>query len=166
MALTSDLSTELKVFFDQEKDHIFKRFDIFLCRNDGVLVYNTSKLTDSVESVGVLLCGMWQAADALSSFLPTRDADECFRLCFDTSSNGIYVLPVNVDSMEYYLGAIFYDELNPGMIKLKLRELKDRLRKFIKKELFNTKHSDKGGQYLFKNISDEEMDKLFSFSRT
>ena len=145
-----------------------KNSSLFLVRQDGVMVYHQNGLGDKVDSrsIGALLGGVWQAAQALSSFIPNRQSLEAFKLSFDTSSQGLYVQPIEVYRDQYYLGLLYSEELNPAMIKSKLRILALNFVKVLEEniELASEEELKIDDDYLFKNITDEEMDKLFRFA--
>ena len=136
---------------------------LFLCRSDGVPLYVKNELSSDFDSssVGALLGGVWQAARAMASFIPSSSTDDVFRLSFDTSDKGIYIVPISLGEEEVYLGMIYFNEVNPGMIKSKLRDISWRLMEFW--ELASLGSDTKVDDHsLFNNITDEEMDNLFS----
>ena len=134
---------------------------LFLCRSDGVPLYVRNELNSEFDdaSVGALLGGVWQAARAMASFIPNSSMEEEYRLSFDTSDKGIYIVPINLDGEEVYLGLIYFNEVNPGMIKAKLREISWRFLEFWSLVNFKEEAQDSS---LFNNITDEEMDNLFA----
>lgn len=146
------------------------KYTIFMCRADGVPLFfhNTEVNKQNEATIGALLGGAWQAANALSSFIKNANQSKEFRLSFDTSESGIYALPIYVNSSEYYLGIIYSNENSPGKIKSKMRLIADKMEgqaKCVTCNTSNTQHSDNKGEYLFKDISDNEIDKIFSFVR-
>jgi hypothetical protein len=152
-----------------EVDKKIERYSFFLIRQDGVVLYHNNDLGNSLSksSIGALLGGVWQASKALSEFIPKNDNQDMFRLSFDTSSQGIYILPIQVFDEELFLGLIYFDEVNPGFIKNKIRDMATSLSEYLHFELENhlskkTKSNNKE-DYLFDNITDAEMDKLFHF---
>lgn len=155
-----------------EIDQKLNRYSFFLIRLDGVVLYhnNNDVITSSAKSsIGALLGGVWQASRALSEFIPNKENEEAFRLSFDSSSQGIYVLPINLFGEKFFLGLIYFGEVNPGAIKNKIRDLSVSFREYMERELKQamtnkTQHqsSSKTG-YLFKDITDAEVDALFSF---
>lgn len=160
-------------FFEScEIDEKIKNFSFFMIRSDGVVLYHNENLADSLSrsSIGALLSGVWQASYALSKFIPNKKKQEGYRLSFDTSSQGIYIVPVTTEIDELYLGLIYHDEINPGFIKNKIREMALRFGEFLNQE-FREQKTTKSlhvenldiNEYLFKDISDAEMDKLFAF---
>jgi hypothetical protein len=107
---------------------------------------------------------VWQASEALVSIAhPAKDVME-FRLAFDSSSRGIYLFPFNINGKRYFLGALYLDCLNPGQLKHQVSQLKEELdRYFIEHsapQVVQKSHSRNG--FLFNDISDEEIDRLFS----
>jgi hypothetical protein len=152
-----------------EVDNKLNRYSFFLIRQDGVVLYHNNDLGNSLSksSIGALLGGVWQASKALSDFIPKKEKDEGFRLSFDTSSQGIYILPIKIYEEELFLGLIYFDEVNPGLVKNKIREMAASFSEYMHFELKNkiTKSPKEKikKDFLFQDITDAEMDKLFSF---
>jgi len=157
-----------KMYFEEYcQITVLKNSSLFLVRQDGVMVYHLNGLGDKIDSssIGALLGGVWQAAEALSNFIPRKEPGEGFKLSFDTSSQGLYIQPISILGEPYYLGLLYAEELNPAMIKSKLRLLAMNYMKAIDQELdvFSEDEKIEDKDYLFKNITDEEMDRLFRF---
>ena len=133
---------------------------LILVRQDGVVVFEQDNdlSADHKQSLGALMAGAWQAAQAMTDFFPGHDHNY-FRLGFDTSNSGIYILPVEAASEKFYIGLFFKNETNPAILKNKLRNLSHQ----IVEELgvyFEARESlDKP---LFENITDDEIDNIFS----
>jgi hypothetical protein len=162
----------VELFFQScEIDEKVNRYSFFLIRQDGVVLYHNNNLGNSLSksSIGALLGGVWQASKALSDFIPNKETDGLFRLSFDTSSQGIYILPLKIHEEELFLGLIYYNEVNPGLIKNKIRDLAQSFTEYMNTEIKNTvvkkSHQKKSDDFLFQDITDAEMDKLFSFSK-
>jgi hypothetical protein len=138
------------------------RFSVFVCRQDGVVLYKKDGIGLSVShsSVGALLGGVWQAASTLASFLPESEKKEIFRLSFDTSSTGVYILPFQMKNNDYYLGLLYNDELNPGFIKNRLRDLMMRLEEYLAE--FAEEARKEENDILFENITDDEIEAIFA----
>ncbi len=135
---------------------------IVVIRNDGINVY--SNIADEFEksSIGALTSGLWQAAESISAFTKNSSTDfEEFRLSFDTSGDGLYVLPLSIMETKYFICAIFAEEDNPARLKRYIRLLRDNLETYLS-ELSADQDKNRNG-YLFKEISDDEIDQLFSF---
>lgn len=157
-----NVNSIVKQFFVENDFH--KLADkVAVVRNDGVVVYaNTDNFNES-HSIGALVGGLWQAAEALNS-LVSNDTDIFdFRLSFDTSAQGIYVLPFILNSNTYYICAIYKDVNNPALLKNNLRNLKTTLSYYLD-DIAVTPVVERDG-YLFKDISDEEMNNLFNLKR-
>ena len=153
-----------------EIDDKLGRYSFFLIRFDGVILYQNKEPhhTLSQSSIGALLSGVWQAARALASFIP-NNSEEAYRLSFDTASQGVYVIPIKVFNEELYLGLIYFDEMNPGLIKNKIRDMAILFSEFMENELKNhlvttapSGQAKKNSEYLFKDLSDVEMDRVFA----
>lgn len=164
----------VETFFKScEIDDKLNRYAFFLIRADGVVLYHNHNIatTNTKASIGALLGGVWQAARALAEFIPSEEFKEGYRLSFDTSSQGVYVVPITVASEEFYLGLIYHGEVNPGFVKNKIREMATGFSEYLSHELKNfieeksiTK-KDKNNNYLFGDITDSEMDRLFAFAK-
>ncbi len=160
----------VNTFFEScEIDKNLNRYSFFLVRADGVVLYHNENLAKGMNkaSIGALLGGVWQASKALSDFIPQKKNSDVFRLSFDTSSQGVYIIPISVLTEEFYLGLIYHDEVNPGFLKNKIRDLAFAFTEYMHREMQNTKHTlhieKTRSEFLFSDISDAEMDKLFHF---
>jgi hypothetical protein len=170
---SSKIPRYVQAFFEScEIDEKINRFSFFMIRSDGVVLYHNNNLANSLSksSIGALLSGVWQASKALSEFIPKEEAKEGYRLSFDTSSQGIYIVPISTEIDELYLGLIYHDEVNPGFIKNKMREMASSFAEFLNQELKDHKAKQEltnnvfdKNDYLFADISDAEMDRLFAF---
>jgi hypothetical protein len=173
MKVNNNIPKYVESFFKScDIDEKLERYSFFLIRHDGVVLYHNNNLGDSLSksSIGALLGGVWQAARALANFIPKEDSMEGYRLSFDTTSQGVYVVPINVGTEELYLGLIYHGEVNPGFIKNKIREMATNFGEFLDKELKRSfgkgqKSSSENNNFLFGNITDSEMDHLFAFAK-
>ncbi|MCP4913806.1 MAG: hypothetical protein GY909_11905 [Oligoflexia bacterium] len=135
-----------------------QKIALFVIRLDGVVLYSNEvkPLDKSKESIGALAAGLWQAAELSNNYLETKSRD--FRLSFDTSDGGVYLLPLNLNGDIHLFGAMIQDQLNLGQIKNLLRRLRDK----VEDNCINKNESGED-EYLFNDITDEEVDNLFSF---
>ena len=108
---------------------------------------------------------MWQAAQSLSSLLKKEDNFYEFRLGFDTTETGLYILPFKLKGNDYYISAIYNDVDNPARLKRNLRLLKENLEIYLTsvESADSNDEAKVSNEYLFDNITDDEMDNLFSF---
>ena len=156
-----------KKYFEEYSDITkLEGTSLFMVRYDGLMIYHMNGLGDKLDSnsVGALLGGLWQAAQALSQFIPKTQTYESYRLSFDTSSQGLYVQPLTIKDDVYYLGLLYADEVNPAMLKSKLRILTFNFLKFLEDEIRDLESGtteEPSDEYLFRDISDEEVDRLF-----
>ncbi|MCO4792920.1 MAG: hypothetical protein KC493_04365 [Bacteriovoracaceae bacterium] len=160
----NNLNNELINFLNEYlSTSALDRFSVFACRQDGVILYKRDGIGLSVDhsSVGALLGGVWQAANTLASFLPEQEKKEIFRLSFDTSSSGIYILPFELNNTDYYIGLLYSDEVNPGFIKNRLRDLMMRLEEYLGLTISFEPEKEEN-ERLFENITDDEIETMFS----
>jgi len=172
MSHSTRIPKYVEAFFQScEIDQKINRFSFFMIRYDGVVLYHNNNLANNLSksSIGALLGGVWQAAKALADFIPKEKQNEGYRLSFDTSEQGVYIVPIGNKHEELYLGLIYHDEVNPGFIKSKMREMAASFNEFLDQEIKDSgvknvkaQSSKKGSDYLFEDISDAEMDRLFS----
>lgn len=157
-----DMIVKIKEYFSRYDD-AFDTESIVLLRSDGISLYsrlNQNKLDAS--TIGALSSGLWQAARALGSHHVNNKASE-FRLSFDTSGSGVYILPIATGSDELYLCALYENLVNPAMFKRNLQLIAQGLEEILKKQTIIKKIPKEREDFLFENISDEEMDVLFKF---
>lgn len=133
-----------------------------ITRTDGIPIYQWTlgQAQNDVNTFGALIGGIWNAAEGLSLFLP-ESKDDIFRLSFDTSSKGIYILKARAFDMDLYVGLLYTGALNPGKIKSQLRELVRKLEDFLS-ENRPVKKEKKETQGIFTDITDDEVDGLFN----
>lgn len=148
-----------KFFKENDYDRIADK--LVVMRHDGINVYSNCNDQFEASSIGALVSGLWQAAESLSSLLKNTNEFYEFRLGFDTTSDGLYVLPLTIMDSTYYICAIYKDTNNPAKLKRNLRLLNNSLELFLSEFSLDAEENRKG--YLFTDISDSEMDNLFSF---
>jgi len=163
--IEESISSLAKNFFDKYlvKSN-FGECSLFLCRKDGGVLYKYGPIVNNVEpdSICVLMSGAWQAAETVSLMASKEKALKgFFRFSFDTSSNGMYILPLTINSKKYYLGALFYDQKNPAILK---NEIKKLLFSFQSEILSFDEAEVENQSFLFGNITDKEMNDIFSFN--
>jgi hypothetical protein len=155
-----NVTEKIKHLLEPKKKTLKAR--LFVTREDGVTIYDSVQ-NDTTASVSALVSGVWQASEALVTMAhPHKDVME-FRFAFDTSSHGIYLFPFNVNGKRYFLGALYLDCINPGHLKHQISKVKEEVdRCFFEQP--NAQLTDKDTKregFLFTDISDEEIDRLF-----
>ncbi len=149
-----------KFFIEDNYHQLAER--IVVMRRDGIPLYSNNQNNFENSSIGALVSGLWQAAESLSSYITRQDEHFFdFRLSFDTSSDGLFVLPFQVKEQTYYLCSIYQDVDNPAKLKNQLKSIKSGLEVYLSEFSFSSEENRKG--YLFDEISDDEMDNLFAF---
>lgn len=135
---------------------------LFVTREDGITIYDSVQ-DNTTTSVAALVSGVWQASEALMGLVYKENDIMDFRLGFDTSSQGIYLFPFSLSGKRYFLGAIYNDCLNPGQLKRQITLIKEEMeRLFINEPLPKKSVMTVRQGYLFQDISDAEIDRLFS----
>ncbi|MBT3983086.1 MAG: hypothetical protein HOE90_17150 [Bacteriovoracaceae bacterium] len=139
----------------------FQGAEFFVIKQDGHLLFKSLK-SSSAAAIGALCAGAWQAASAISGFF-TQPTDGVFRLSFDQPGCGIYVIPLTANSYDLYMGVLFENVDNPGKLKNKVRTLSVELMIYLEeKQITEAPETSKRDEFLFKDISDDEIDSLFS----
>jgi hypothetical protein len=154
-----NLNKLIEEFFLQDESS--RKLDFVVVRNDGIVVYGQTKV--DLQTAGALISGVWQASHALSELLPEKKGTD-YRFSFDTSNQGIYVVSINLWQKDFCVGLFYQDQINPGQIKNKMRDLCTKLEFFVNKQKSSGPERDVRKSYLFSSIDDREMDALFSFA--
>jgi hypothetical protein len=154
------VTEKVKVVLDSKLKGISAR--LFVTREDGITIYDSVQ-NNTTTSVAALVSGVWQASEALMGLVHKQNEVMEFRLGFDTSSQGIYLFPFMLSGKKYFLGAIYNDCLNPGLLKRQVTLIKEEMERLFANEPLPKKNivSVREG-YLFQDISDAEIDRLFS----
>jgi predicted regulator of Ras-like GTPase activity (Roadblock/LC7/MglB family) len=134
--------------------------DLFVYRADGIPVYCNLKNESEKNSIGALVAGVWQASKELLNRC-TEKVNGDFRLTFDTSDSGIYFLKIIMKNKDYYFGCVYQNEINPGQVKVKVRNHAVALIDYLKSENI-IEEMIQTDEFLFNNLSDDEIDNMFS----
>ena len=158
------VTEKMKKILDPKMGGIKAR--LFVTREDGITVYDSIQ-DATTTSVAALVSGVWQASEALMGLVKTDLEIMDFRLGFDTSSEGIYLCPFTMSGKRYFLGAIYNSCLNPGQLKRQVAMIKEEIDQLLLKDEIKAERRPevKREGYLFQDITDEEIDRLFSLSR-
>lgn len=154
------ITEKIKMVLDPKKAGVNAR--LFVTREDGITIYDTVQ-DNTTTSVAALVSGVWQASEALMNLVYNQNEILTFRLGFDTSSHGIFLIPFALDDKRFFLGAIYQDCLNPGQLKRQIAMIKEEMDRLYESGPKIRKNVVSGREgYLFQDISDEEIDRLFS----
>ena len=161
---TMNVAEKMKSFLAPKTQVIKAR--LFVTREDGITVYDSVQ-DKTTTSVAALVSGVWQASEALMGMVNKNQNVMEFRLGFDTSEQGIYLFPFELSGKRYFLGAIYKDCVNPGQLKRQISQVKEELdRVFAETNVVVVKKATTSvvarEGFLFKEITDEEIDRLFS----
>ncbi len=134
---------------------------LFVTREDGITIYDSIQ-NKTTNSVSALVSGLWQASEALMALVHPQEQVIDYRLGFDNSSNGLMLFPFTLSGKKYFLGCIYQDSINPAQLKYQLNLTKQNLEiNFVPEKLGHTPTVVRQG-YLFSDITDAEMDRLFA----
>ena len=162
------LQREIEAFFkskENEAKHLVFDQTFFVCRNDGVILYYHGHDENiNRDSVGALVGGLWQAGSTVIDLFGKEKEPMSFRLSFDTSSSGIHILPFNVLNDHYFMGLYFSEQMNPALLKNKMRMIMEELRTSFIDFSHSYDKVEADEKQLFNNITDDEIDNLFSFA--
>lgn len=159
-----NVAEKMKSFLTPKTQVIKAR--LFITREDGITVYDSVQ-DKTTTSVAALVSGVWQASEALMGMVNKNQNVMEFRLGFDTTEQGIYLFPFELSGKRYFLGAIYKDCINPGQLKRQISQVKEELdRVFAETNVVVVKKATTSvvarEDFLFKEITDEEIDRLFS----
>jgi hypothetical protein len=133
---------------------------LFVSRGDGLLIWDSEPNQQS-QSLAALACGVWEAAMAMA-LAAGKNTTEEFRFNFETSEQGVLIFCVQSKPTAVYLAAVYDGCLSPGLLKRQVRVLGQKVSRFIEElPRHTTRPAPKREGYLFSDISDEEMDRLF-----
>lgn len=165
MAVENQVAQVIESYFDHHKlDDVFRFVTIVTLRQDGVVVYS-NETAEEMMTIGALMTGAWQASKALLDTLPNNNEEEnVLRFSFDSSSSGVYILPLDIGSQKLFLGMIFDNEINPALLKNKMRKLATELSQYFISNSDKYAIKTQSDEFLFQEISDDEIDNLFSFA--
>jgi len=134
---------------------------LLVVRNDGFLVWDARKDGQS-QALAALCGGVWEASQAMAKAAGQTAADD-FRFVFDSTSKGVLIFPIRSGKHGFYLAAIYQGCVNPALLKRQVQGLGDKLATHIAAMPTPTQHPESSSRagYLFSDISDEEMNRLF-----
>lgn len=118
------------------------------------------KEANELQSLGALLAGVWQASEALKDFMSDDNSKEDLRLNFQNAHSGYLLLPPTKKNPKIIFAFVFEKQTNPGKIKHLAGKIRTH---FDEIEIMNVDNG-KEEELLFKDITEDEVDKLFSFA--
>tara|TARA_Y100000296_G_scaffold86669_1_gene127247 strand:+ start:572 stop:1048 length:477 start_codon:yes stop_codon:yes gene_type:complete len=148
----------LRDFFNTENlESFFDKGAIIVSRPDGIplVSYEVHEKGWTDSTLSALAAASWQAAENIIKVFGALDSSD-YRFSFDTSSSGFYILKVDTED-DLVISYIYNGHDNPGKIKSQFRRLKIALEDYILENKVGGQKED----FLFDDISDDEMDQLF-----
>lgn len=136
-----------------------ERHHLMIANQDGICLYSNRNEQTNI-SMGALLGGVWQASKALLDIKMTEASGE-LRLGFDDGENGFCVVALELAGRPCYACLVFNNEIAPGALRIQLRHWCDDL----SHALVDWQAPASRSGYLFKDVTDEEIDRLFGFGR-
>jgi predicted regulator of Ras-like GTPase activity (Roadblock/LC7/MglB family) len=140
-----------------ESIDISRLHNLFIYRDDGINIFTKDEKNKS--TIGALVAGVWQASSELSKNVKI-ESDKEFQFNFYNSNSGVYLISICANSNQYIIGTSYENETNPGKLKLELRRFAKNIETFITK--FKNVETKVRTEYLFNEISDHEIDAMFS----
>jgi hypothetical protein len=140
-----------------ESVDISRLHNLFIYRDDGINIF--TKDDKNKSTIGALVAGVWQASSELSKNVKI-ESDKEFQFNFYNSNSGVYLISICANSNQYIIGSSYENEINPGKLKLELRRFAKNIEAFITK--FKNVETRVRTEYLFNEISDHEIDAMFS----
>jgi len=111
----------------------------------------------AIQSFGALMTGLLQASASISDLMGKDNKEEVV-LSYQTTSSGFFILPPNETNRRLFWAFMFDNEQNPGKIKLYAKKLRTHMNEV---SIIEEREDD---EILFKDITDKELDDLFSFA--
>ena len=155
-----NLNAAIKLFFN-ENDFQKLSDRILIIRSDGLTLYSNVQNNFENATTSALVSGLWQAAKSLNSMVKSEEDFQDFKLSFDSRENGLFIMPFLLNKEEYYLCTIYKEVMNPAKLKRDMRLVKENLEVFLKDFSFDLESAEGRESFLFKDITDEEMNRLF-----
>ncbi len=158
--MNQDIINKLAELTQEKKNKtlVLKDSELFIIRADGTLLFSDGNTKG--HSLSALMGGMWQAAQHTFKSLDKNENQNELKLSFGDADSGIFMTLIR-EHDPLYLSCIYKNILNPGLLRNELRILSLLMQEIVKldKNIKNTKKDE----YLFNNITDNEIDKLFTF---
>lgn len=141
----------------------FSGISLLITRGDGVVLWADKSVDKKNHSLGALITGVWSAAKALTDILDAENINS--NLSYGGSSDGLHILPITLNEKRYAFSVIYKKVNNPSKLKLKFRLLKQTIEDEYEEKNQMSEIIDSGKERtkaLFNNITDEEIDNLFT----
>tara|TARA_R110002049_G_scaffold260900_1_gene436978 strand:+ start:32 stop:523 length:492 start_codon:yes stop_codon:yes gene_type:complete len=142
---------------DIELPKKLKAHHVLISNRDGVCLYSNNN-RDINTNMSALLGGVWQASMALIDLNNFKTRNE-LKLGFDDGETGFCIVQITIATRPCYACLVFKNEIAPGALRSALRLWCDK----IADALVEWKPAAHRSGYLFKDVTDDEIDRLFGF---
>jgi hypothetical protein len=163
----------------QSMEQFFSDLDanVFLVRKDGMILWEKKKDVQS-QAKGALTAGLWEASSALiNAHFRERTEGVNFsekvlqdlKVSIALNGQGVFALSTRLSGETYVIAVFFENILNPGKLKFLIEQKRLALEFSFENEPSSetlkpkdqTFNSQERAEFLFQQISDEEIDRLF-----
>ena len=155
---------ELKNLLVSDIKEMFDKHSFYFVREDGLVLfqYSFDSMSDlNAASIGALIGGVWQASNELGSNVAIGAGDD-LKLSFGSSDSGVYIIGLdNSDNQKMFFCCMYQKEINPGLLKMKVGKLGEKISKRFDEHMKQKKSHKIRDNFLFDNITDDEIDRLF-----
>ena len=141
----------------------FQSLDLIITRSDGVILWSRLEDKSQSQSLGALISGIWSSTSSLADMIDTEASNNT--LTFGSARSGLVIVPIILGGKKFALSAVYKDVFNPAKLKLKFRLLTKLIESDYEEKvsfLDNVDAGKKKTKNLFNNITDEEIDNLFT----
>ena len=144
---------------------LFKNLSLMITRNDGVVIWEKANFSVNKDSsIGALTAGLWSASNAIGKAFDISEIGNG-GLSYGGACSGIILLPINLNGDVYAFVLAYKNTLNPSKLKHQFRLMSKHIEYSyndkVNHELLVCSGKEKT-KVLFKNITDEEIDNLFT----
>jgi hypothetical protein len=178
---------KIQIFFSQKIEVDLLNFaKCLILRRDGIIIFSSDKSKNDWQSFAGVVGGVWQGLSVLAPLINWQGNLEQVVLDLDLNnsrSNGILLAPINIKGQELVSVFLYSEIINKGKIIYRIKKCVHQLTNYLNQNLNlnlslnqnqnqNQNKSEKDSfrktssnkvPPLFINITDNEIDQLFSF---
>lgn len=144
-----------------EKEKTLEKLSIIISRSDGIILSSLNVDSSKAQSIAALSAGVWQASEAVSLAQGASLSGDP-SLSFASSDTGFYICPISMKNEQIYLCAMYSNVINPAVLKHKLKLVKKEFENLFSQVVNTRNENNERDNFLFEEISDEEVDQLFT----
>jgi len=159
MTINGQMHEHISAFMNKHK--LPNGLRLLVVRNDGLLIWD-GRPDNQSQALAALCGGVWEASNAMAKAAGQNTVQD-FRFVFDSTDRGVLIFPIQGEKQNFYLTAIYQGCVNPALLKRQVHALGTKLAAHVRalpRPTRATPAPQRTG-FLFSDISDEEMDRLF-----